>query len=123
MRSLSERGISECVIQAHVRGWVVKFYGVRGYGLTDCYAATAREGKFGLERFNDQPQSGSVDMDLLTAVVERASDILGVDVYGGDAVAGPDGDITLIDFNDWPSFRTCTVGAAQKIARLIMDKR
>jgi hypothetical protein len=123
MRSLSERGISECVIQAHVRGWVVKFYGVRGYGLTDCYAATAREGKFGLERFNDQPQSGSVDMDLLTAVVERASDILGVDVYGGDAVVGPDGDITLIDFNDWPSFRTCTVGAAQKIARLIMDKR
>ena len=123
MRSLSERGISECVIQAHVRGWVVKFYGVRGYGLTDCYAATAREGKFGLERFNDQPQSGSVDMDLLTAVVERASDILGADVYGGDAVAGPDGDITLIDFNDWPSFRTCTVGAAQKIARLIMDKR
>lgn len=123
MRSLSERGISECVIQAHVRGWVVKFYGVRGYGLTDCYAATAREGKFGLERFNDQPQSGSVDMDLLTAVVECASDILGVDVYGGDAVVGPDGDITLIDFNDWPSFRTCTVGAAQKIARLIMDKR
>ena len=123
MRSLSERGISECVIQAHVRGRVVKFYGVRGYGLTDCYAATACEGKFGLERFNDQPQSGSVDMDLLTAVVERASDILGADVYGGDAVVGPDGDITLIDFNDWPSFRTCTIGAAQKIARLIMDKR
>ena len=123
MRSLSERGISECVIQAHVRGRVVKFYGVRGYGLTDCYAATAREGKFGLERFNDQPQSGSVDMDLLTAVVERASDMLGADVYGGDAVVGPDGDITLIDFNDWPSFRTCTIGAAQKIARLIMDKR
>lgn len=123
MRSLSERGISECVIQAHVRGWVVKFYGVRGYGLTDCYAATAREGKFGLERFNDQPQSGSVDMDALTEVAESASDILGVDVYGGDAVVGPDGDITLIDFNDWPSFRTCTVGAAQKIARLIMDKR
>ena len=107
MRSLSERGISECVIQAHVRGWVVKFYGVRGCGLTDCYAATAREGKFGLERFNDQPQSGSVDMDLLTAVVERASDILGADVYGGDAVAGPDGDITLIDFNDWPSYCRC----------------
>lgn len=123
IRGFRERGNRECVIQAHVRGWVVKFYGVRGYGLTDCYAATACEGKFGLERFNDQPQSGSVDMDALTEVAESASDILGVDVYGGDAVVGPDGDITLIDFNDWPSFRTCTVGAAQKIARMIMDKR
>lgn len=123
IRGFRERGNRECVIQAHVPGWVVKFYGVRGYGLTDCYAATACEGKFGLERFNDQPQSGSVDMDALTEVAESASDILGVDVYGGDAVVGHDGDITLIDFNDWPSFRTCTVGAAQKIARLIMDKR
>jgi len=123
MRCFSEHGIRECVIQAHVRGWIVKFYGVKGYGLTDCYAATARDGKFGLERFNDRPQSGSVDMEVLTAVVERASDILGVDVYGGDAVISHDGYITLIDFNDWPSFRTCTDGAAHKIARLIMDKR
>lgn len=123
MRSLSERGFRECVIQAHVKGWLIKFYGVRGFGLTDCYAASARDGKFGLERFNDQPESGRVDMDALTAVAGRASDILGVDVYGGDAVVGDDGKITIIDFNDWPSFRTCTVGAAQKIARLIMDKR
>ena len=35
----------------------------------------------------------------------------------------PDGTVTIIDFNDWPSFRTCTVGAAQKIADLIMNKR
>jgi hypothetical protein len=62
-------------------------------------------------------------MDALTAVAERVSALLGVDVYGGDAVVGDDGKITIIDFNDWPSFRTCTVGAAQKIADLIMSKR
>ena len=118
-----ERGIRDCVLQAHVKGWLVKFYGVKGHGLADCYAASENDGKFGLERFNDQPESASVDMDALTAVAERVSEILGVDVYGGDAVVSPDGKITIIDFNDWPSFRTCTVGAAQKIAQLIMNKR
>lgn len=119
----SERGMKECVLQAHVSGWLVKFYGVRGYGLADCYAASEKEGKFGLERYNDQPDQASVDMEALTAVAERASDLLGADVYGGDAIVGDDGKITIIDFNDWPSFRTCTVGAAQKIAQLIMNKR
>lgn len=118
-----ERGMKECVLQAHVKGWLVKFYGVRGFGLADCYAATEKEGKFGLERYNDQPDQAFVDMDALTAVAERVSALLGVDVYGGDAVVGDDGKITIIDFNDWPSFRTCTVGAAQKIADLIMKKR
>ena len=123
MRGFAERGIRECVLQEHVRGWLVKFYGVRGAGLTDCYAASAADGKFGLERYNDSPDQTSVDMDALTAVAERVSALLGVDVYGGDAVVGDDGKITIIDFNDWPSFRTCTVGAAQKIADLIMSKR
>lgn len=118
-----ERGMKECVLQAHVRGWLVKFYGVRGYGLADCYATSAKDGKFGLEQFNDQPDQASVDMDALTAAADRVSDLLGVDVFGGDAVVGDDGKITIIDFNDWPSFRTCTVGAAQKIADLIMNKR
>ena len=118
-----ERGIKECVLQSHVRGWLVKFYGVKGFGLVDCYAASAKEGKFGLERYNDQPDQASVDMDALTDVAERAAIMLQVDVYGGDAVIGPEGEITLIDFNDWPSFRTCTAGAAQKIADLIMNRK
>ena len=118
-----ERGIRDCVLQAHVKGWLVKFYGVRGYGLSDCYAATERNGKFGLERYNDQPDQACVDIDELTSVAERVSGMLGVDVYGGDAIVSSDGKITIIDFNDWPSFRTCTVGAAQKIAQLIMNKK
>ena len=123
MLGFSERGMKECVLQAHVRGWLVKFYGVKGSGVVDCYAASEKEGKFGLERYNDQPDQASVDMDTLTATAERASALLDVDVYGGDAIVGEDGKITIIDFNDWPSFRTCTVGAAQRIAQLIMNKR
>ena len=122
MRGFAERGLNECVLQAHVKGWLVKFYGVRGMGLTDCHAASPCDGKFGLERYNEQPDSASVDVQVLSAVAERVSEILGVDVYGGDAVVGEDGTITVVDFNDWPSFRSRTVGAAQKIATLIMSK-
>ena len=123
MQRFAVRGIKECVLQKHVRGWIVKFYGVGGAGLVDCYAATDRDGKFGLESHNDRADSAWVDMEALGSVAGRASDLLGVDVYGGDAVVGADGSITLIDFNDWPSFRTCTVGAARRIAQLIMSKR
>ena len=122
MRGLAGRGLDYCVLQAHVKGWLVKFYGVRGMGLTDCYAASPVDGKFGLERYNDQPDCASVDVQALKAVAERISEILGVDIYGGDAVVGVDGTITVVDFNDWPSFRSCTVVAAQKIALLIMSK-
>ncbi len=123
LRVLAGRGVETCVLQDHVPGWVVKFYGVKGYGLTDCYAASVKDGKFGQERYNDTPGDSSVDMDALLAVADRASELLGVDVYGGDAVVGPDGRVMLIDFNDWPSFRTCTVGAASRIADLILKKR
>ena len=122
LRNFADRGIGQYVLQAHVRGWLIKFYGVRGLGLTDCYAATAGNGKFGLERYNDQPDQASVDVDALTALAERAAGMLEVDVYGGDVVVGPDGELTIIDFNDWPSFRTCTMGAAQKIADLIIGR-
>ncbi len=123
IRVLAGRGVRTCVLQDHVPGWIVKFYGVKGYGLTDCYASSERDGKYGLERYNDTPGDSSVDMDALKAVADRASELLGVDVYGGDAVVGPDGGIILIDFNDWPSFRTCTAGAASRIADLIQNKR
>ena len=123
LQELAARGIDTCVIQEHVRGWVVKFYGVRGHGLTDCYAVTLKDSKFGQEQYNDTPDSASVCMDALTAVADRASEMLGVDIYGGDAVVSPDGEIRVIDFNDWPSFRTCTVGAAHCIAELIIKKR
>ena len=123
IRGFSKRGIKECVLQDHAKGWLVKFYGVKGFGLTDCYAASQKDGKFGLERYNDIPDTAYVDMEALTVTASRASVLLGVDVYGGDAVVGDEGKILIVDFNDWPSFRTCTVGAAQKIAELIIGKR
>ena len=122
MLDFAVRGIDTCVLQNHVSGWVAKFYGIRGAGITDCYAVSLKESKFGQERYNERPDSSGVSMETLTAMAERASRMLELDVFGGDAVVGPDGEITLIDFNDWPSFRTCTVESARKISELIIGR-
>ncbi len=119
----ASRGITTCVLQQHVPGWILKFYGVKGFGIIDSFAQNAAQGKFGLERYNDEPACGSVDMAQLEEAVQTVSGLLGTHVYGGDAVVLPGGDIRIIDFNDWPSFGTCTSRAAQMIASVIMDKQ
>ena len=40
-------------------------------------------------------------------------------LYGGDAVVSSEGDIRIIDFNDWPSFSACRDDAAKAIAARI----
>jgi hypothetical protein len=51
-----------------------------------------------------------------TRLVRRAATVLGLDVYGGDAVVGPRGDVVLLDLNAWPSFALYREEAAQHIA-------
>ncbi len=95
------RGIGRAIAQQHVEGAVYKFYGVKGgffraYGL-----AAGRE-------------------DDARALAERGAAALGLDVYGGDGVCALDGALTLIDFNDWPSFSRCRVDAAAAIGRRLL---
>jgi len=44
-----------------------------------------------------------------------------IDVYGGDAIIDAEGRISIIDFNDWPSFSRCREEAADAIAKYITD--
>jgi hypothetical protein len=41
-------------------------------------------------------------------------------IYGGDCIVGPDGKITIIDFNDWPSYAPCSNEAAPHIAKSVL---
>jgi len=41
---------------------------------------------------------------------------LGLEIYGGDYVHTPDGEVWLIDVNDWPSYGRCRSRAADAIA-------
>ena len=84
------------IVQQHIEGKLVKFYGVEG---TDFFYPSAHE------RLRD--------------IATKASRVLSLPIYGGDAIISPDGDIYLIDFNDWPSFAICREEAAKAIAKII----
>lgn len=123
IKGFAERKIENFVLQEHVIGRLFKFYGVRGYGLVGCYDVSMKDSKFGLEQYNDMSDESQINRDLLTVLAEHVSQLLDVDIYGGDVILRPDGDMMLIDFNDWPSFQSCRELATQKIAELICARK
>jgi hypothetical protein len=95
------RGIASAVLQAHVDGPVLKFYGVAGDRFFRCHADVA-----------DAP----APIERLAAVATTGAAALGLEVFGGDLVVAPDGTPVVIDVNDWPSFARCREDAAEAIA-------
>ena len=98
------RGIRSAVVQRHVEGTAVKFYGVRG-GFLSCFSASRAQCKVVAEIG-----------DELRMVAEAASQAIGLEVYGGDCIATEKGRLQLIDLNDWPSYGPCRTEGARAIA-------
>lgn len=102
------RGLTQAVLQKHCEGDEVKFYAVSGRRLfwpfypKDCVGYP-------------------FDEKTLRTMAEHAADVLGLSIYGGDAIISPEGKITLIDINDWPSFAPCRGAAATAIAKYLKD--
>lgn len=120
-RSFSERGINDVVISAHVVGDVVKFYGVGSGMFRHFYPTDDGISKFGDEQHNGAAQHFAFDIDALKAEVVGLAALVGVEVYGGDAVIDAQGHFYIIDFNDWPSFSRCREEAAAAIAHTILN--
>lgn len=119
-REMKETGIGDVIVQAHVRGDLVKFYGVRGTGFFRIfYPGDDGQWKFGDECRNGQPQHYAFSYDELHTVAERAACATGIDIYGGDCIVDVDGRLTIIDFNDWPSFSRCREEAAETMAAMV----
>jgi len=97
-----DRGITRAIVQEHVEGAVYKFYGVRG-GFFRAYGLPA----------GSEAEAASL--------AERGALALGLEVYGGDGVRALDGALSLIDFNDWPSFARCRRDAGAAIGRRLSD--
>ena len=116
------RGIPRAVINRHLEGDLVKFYGVAG---TDFfywfYPLESGHSKFGAENINGMPTYQAFDAEALRETCQQAADAVGVDIYGGDCIVGHDGKYSIIDFNDWPSFAPCRKDAGLVIARHIMN--
>ena len=112
LEALAQRGFARAVIQPHVAGDLVKFYGI-GVGR----GADGAPPWFRWFHHKDQRIAGHrFDESALARVVRRAAMALGLDVYGGDAIVTPMGDIVLLDVNAWPSFALYRDEAAERIA-------
>jgi len=97
------RGIGAAAVQAHRSGDEIKFYGLAGSEF--------------FHWFYSGPSAGyAFDPAALPRLAARAAAAAGLDVYGGDVIVSPSGELTLIDLNDWPSFAPCRERAADAIA-------
>ncbi len=111
---LSGRGIGSAVLQEHVPGDLIKFYGVAGDGEAEPLSW------FQWFYHRDQKLSNHpFDQGQLRALVGRGAAALGLEVFGGDAIVGPDGSLVLIDLNAWPSFALFRPVASEAIARCL----
>lgn len=124
LEEFARRDIAEVVVNQHLKGDLVKFYGVRGTGFFYWfYPYDHHHVKYPEAR---QPAPGMVHntfaIDDLRKEANRAAALLDVDIYGGDAIVAADGKFHLIDFNDWPSFAPCRSEAAPFIAKRIMER-
>lgn len=116
------RGIKRAVINKHLVGDLIKFYGVSGSRFFYWfYPFDEGHSKYGHEAINGKSRGLEFDKDRMREICQHASDVLDVKIYGGDCIISPEGDIRIIDFNDWPSFAPCRDAAAPHIAKYILS--
>ena len=115
-----QRGIVDFIVQAHVEGDLIKFYGVEGTNFCRCfYACDDGETKFGAELHYGISHHFSYSKEQLQHDAEQLSRLLQTPIYGGDAIIRADGTYVIIDFNDWPSYSRCRQEAAQAIVERV----
>jgi hypothetical protein len=112
--SASLSRLASAVLQRHVPGDLIKFYGVAGDGEGEPLSW------FQWFYHRDQKLSHhAFDPTDLRGLVGRGAAALGLEVFGGDAIVGPDGAIVLIDVNAWPSFALFRPVASVAIGRCL----
>jgi hypothetical protein len=117
LRGLAARGIARAVLQPHVAGDLVKFYGVGTVG------ARRQPEWFACFYHKEQVVAGHpYDRTELARLVRRAASALGLEIYGGDAIVTADRGVVILDVNAWPSFALYRDEAAPRIAAYL-DRR
>jgi NDP-sugar pyrophosphorylase family protein len=116
------RGIPSAVLNEHLKGDLIKFYGVKNMDFFYWfYPNDLNHSKFGLETINGKARGIPFDLKYLREICTKAAEVLGIYIYGGDCVVDKSGNIFIIDFNDWPSFAPCRSDAAPYIAQCIYE--
>jgi len=120
-QKLEKRNVNLWIVQKHLQGDLVKFYGVEGTDFFHWNYASRGHSKFGLEKVNGKEKGFSFDAKRIKYYADLIAKKINVPIYGGDVIIGEDGQFWLIDFNDFPSFSICTEEAAKYIAKRIIQ--
>lgn len=108
---MAGRGIARAVVQRHVPGDLIKFYGVA--------PGPAGEPAPWFTWFYHREQALArhpFDERELALHAAGAAASLGLEVFGGDAIATAEGRLFVIDVNGWPSFALYRPVASARIA-------
>lgn len=117
---MKQRGVDDLFVSSHVEGDLIKFYGVnRTSFFFYSYVSDTKHSKFGWEEINGSVKGYKFVEEELRKEATLISERTGIDVYGGDCVISRDGEIHIIDFNDWPSFASCREDASNAIVELV----
>ena len=110
LAGLAARRITQAVLQPHVPGDLIKFYGIGSGG------PHREPAWFRWFHHKDQRLAGHpVDANHLGRLARQAAAALGLEIYGGDMIATAGG-LVLLDLNAWPSFALFREEAAPVIA-------
>lgn len=124
----ASRGITHAALQAHHPGKEIKFYGVAGGAFfhwsypTSHSTDLGRPGAYAEAARHSGNGGPPVDVGALRRLANAAAAAAGLDVFGGDVILAPTGELTLIDLNDWPSFAPCRDRASDAIAEYLMRR-
>jgi hypothetical protein len=122
LAGLAGRGISHAVLQAHLAGDLLKFYGIgSGARPGDTRSPFAPWFRYFYPR-EHEVQGYPFDPRALADHARRAAAALDLEVFGGDAIVTPRGPVLLIDLNAWPSFALYRDEAAAEIASYLEDR-
>lgn len=108
LAEFARRGIEMAAVQAHRAGDEIKFYGVADGFFHWFYSGEAEKYPFSFAQ--------------LETLARQAATAAGLDIFGGDVIVSPAGELTLIDLNDWPSFAPCRERASYAIADFITKR-
>lgn len=119
IQQFKQRGVDSVILQENCEGELFKFYGV-----CDQFFNIRYIGKTTTDRYNNPHGNPLIEFDRnrLEKLAHMAARVLNLDYYGGDCIISPTGQIHFIDFNDWPSFRTCRNEVAPIMARYALTK-
>lgn len=114
------RNIKTASLSSHLEGDLIKFYGVVGSDFFYWfYPYESHHSKFNQESVNGASRHYSFHEESFQFICQQAAVCIGIEIYGGDAIISPEGEIHLIDINDWPSFAPCREKASDAIAECI----